>query len=110
MSGKITNKTENPIFPAYFSNVLLEGALSVWLEHASCSNIPAVSMAFVPQPGGKLGRVEIANFGQEVCAVSAVCSGGCTGGALQSFRQEKKKVGLAEFALGADKPGSPQGV
>ena len=107
MVGKITDKTENPIFPAYLSNVVLEGELSVWMEHASCSNIPAVTMAFVPQPGGKLGRIEMANFGQEVCAISAVCSGGC---ALQSFRQEKMQVGLAEFAVGADNPGSPQGV
>lgn len=79
----------------------------MWLEHASCSNIPAVTMTFVPQPGGKLGRMKVANFGQEVCAISAVHSGGC---ALQSFRHEKKQVGLAEFAVGADNPGYPQGV
>ena len=69
MVGKITDKTENLIFPAYLSSVLLEGELSVWMEHASYSNIPAVTMVFVPQPGGKLGRIEMANFGQEVGAI-----------------------------------------
>jgi len=92
MSGKITDKTENLIFPAYLSNVVPEVELSVWMEHASYLNIPAVTMAFVPQPGGKLGRTEMSNSGQEVCAISAVRAGGC---ALHAFRQEKKASGLS---------------
>lgn len=61
---------------SFLPNVLLEGELSVWMEHISCSGIPAVAKAFDPQPGGKSSRIDMANFGQEACAILTVHSGG----------------------------------
>lgn len=78
----------------------------MWLEHASCSNIPAVTTTFVPQPGGKLGR-KWQTLGKS-CVSSQQCV--LVGVHFSLSDRKKKQVGLAEFAVGADNPGYPQGV